>query len=158
MTLAPTTDVYDTRNLTENGPVDGFTLTAYAVYDTDMTPHGQDCYDAADVAAWRAGEWHYAGVVVVASREGIELGSASIWSLDTGDYWADMLRANGSGHLVNPSTTDALADATDGDGQPVPGTFAHGYGRDLIADAVLEGREVLASLVTSAAGLIAPVS
>ena len=158
MTIAPITDVYDTRNLTENGPVDGFTLTAYAVYDTDATPDGQDCYDAADVAAWRADEWHYAGVVVVASREGIELGSASIWSLDTGDYWARALRANGSGHLVNPSTTDALADATDGDGQPVPGTFAHGYGRDLIADAVREGREVLASLVTSAAELVAATS
>lgn len=154
MTLAPTTDVYDTRTLAD---VDGFTLTAYAVYDTDATPHGQDCYDAADVAAWHADEWYYAGVVVVvASREGIELGSASIWSLDTGDYWADALRANGSGHLVNPSTTDALADDVDTNGQPVPGTFAHGYGRDLIADAVREGREVLASLVTSAAGLIAP--
>lgn len=158
MTLAPTTDVYDTRNLTENGPVDGFTLTAYAVYDTDETPHGQDCYDAADVAAWRADEWHYAGVVVVASREGIELGSASIWGMDTGDYWADALRAAGHADMITPGTTDVLADATDGDGQPVPGTFAHGYGRDLIADAVREGREVLASLVTSAAELIAPVS
>ena len=35
------------------------------------------------------------------------------------------------------------------------GTFAKGHGRDLIADAVREGREVLAKLVTSAAQLVA---
>ena len=144
MTLAPTTDVYDTRILAD---VDGFTLTAYAVYDTDTTPPEQDCYDAADVAAWRAGEWHYAGVVVVASREGIELGSASIWGIDTGDYWENLARERGGVYVG-----DVLAEWT----PTGVGTFANGYGGDLIADAVREGREVLASLVMSAAELIAP--
>lgn len=148
MTLAPTTDVYDTRNLTENGPVDGFTLTAYAVYDTYATPYDADCYDAADVAAWRRDEWYYAGVVVVAAREGIELGSASIWGMDTGDYWADALRAAGHADMITPGTTDVLADV------PGDGTFAHGYGAGLIADAVADARDVLAGLVASAAQII----
>lgn len=37
---------------------------------------------------WCNDEWHYVGVVVTASRDGIDLGSASLWGIesDAGDY------------------------------------------------------------------------
>jgi hypothetical protein len=37
---------------------------------------------------WCSDQWHYCGIVVTAYREGIALGSASLWGIesDAGDY------------------------------------------------------------------------
>lgn len=65
---------------------DGFTLTARKYYDTDGTPDDYDCYTANQVTAWRADEWQFVGLRVTASVDGIELGSADLWSIEDGRY------------------------------------------------------------------------
>ena len=65
---------------------DGFTLTARKYYDTDSTPDDYDCYTAKQVTAWRADEWQFVGLRVTASVDGIELGSADLWSIEDGRY------------------------------------------------------------------------
>ena len=57
---------------------DGFTVTLEMVEDTDSTPFDADCYDESDIEAWRNDEWRYVGFVYTASREGVDLGEASI--------------------------------------------------------------------------------
>ncbi|AKJ72418.1 hypothetical protein AU099_gp75 [Gordonia phage GTE8] len=153
-------DVIATRTL---DPVDGFTLTAYEVPDTDSTPIGQElenggCYAAADIAAWRDDEWQYVGVVVVASRAGVSLGSAAIWGMDTGDYWDAIARAEGRtpyGVLDNvPNAVTTGQPREDGGIDYVTrDDFAHGYGADLISEALDDARATLSSVV---AGDVAP--
>lgn len=64
---------------------DGFELVAYKIEDTDSTPFDADCYGKADIAAWRNDEWRYVGVLVTASKHGVELGCAALWSCEEGD-------------------------------------------------------------------------
>lgn len=56
------------------------------------------------LAGWCSDEWNYVGVVVTASRAGIELGSASLWGIesDAGDYLVE---------AANDLVSDAVADA-----------------------------------------------
>lgn len=61
---------------------DGFDVTIYVVPDADSSPFDAECYSQSDVQAWRDDEWFYVGFVYVASRDGIELGSASIWGTE----------------------------------------------------------------------------
>ena len=61
---------------------DGFTVTLEMVEDTDSTPFDADCYDESDIEAWRNDEWRYVGFVYTASREGVDLGEASIWGTE----------------------------------------------------------------------------
>lgn len=154
MTYLPSArDAIATRTL---DPVDGFTLTAYEVPDTDSTPIGLElenggCYTADDVAAWRRDEWEYVGVVVVASRAGVDLGSAAIWGMDTGSYWDAITRADGRtpyGVLDNvPNCVSTGHPQPDGTIEYVTrDDFAHGYGEDLIAEALAEARETVAAI------------
>ena len=61
---------------------DGFTVTIKMVEDTDSTPFDFECYDESDIKAWRNDEWRYVGFVYTTSREGVELGSSSIWGTE----------------------------------------------------------------------------
>lgn len=78
-------DVIERRGLE---PRDGFDLVAYKVPDPDTDLNEFDCYrqnDADSVAeAWRNNEWHFVGVIVVASRCGIALGSDSMYGIEDG--------------------------------------------------------------------------
>ncbi|WNM66125.1 hypothetical protein SEA_WHEEZY_85 [Gordonia phage Wheezy] len=156
MTHSPAaSDVIATRTL---DPVDGFTLTAYEVPDTDSTPIGQSldeggCYTADDIEAWRRDEWQYVGVVVVASRAGVDLGSASIWGMDTGDYWDTITRDNGGTpygvlDVVPGSVTTGHPREDGGIDYVTRDDFAHGYGADLISEALTEARATVAALTS----------
>ena len=61
---------------------DGFMVTIEMVEDTDTTPFDFECYDESDIKAWRNDEWRYVGFVYTASREGVDLGEASIWGTE----------------------------------------------------------------------------
>jgi hypothetical protein len=116
-------DTIETRRI---GTVDGFDIDAVLTFDEDTRPFDFDCYDEETIAAWRADEWHYVGTIVTASRAGIELGSASLWSSEYGSL-------PGVHGWVSP---------LDGDGDE----FVNGYGPDLIAEAIAEAQTTLAEL------------
>lgn len=67
------------------GTIDGFDITARIEHDSDITPNDFDCYSDEVVAAWKSDRWHYVGLIVTASRNGIELGSDSLWGIEYGD-------------------------------------------------------------------------
>lgn len=108
-----------TLDARELDPRDGFDLTVTLEPDDATTPDDFDSYGAADVAAWHRGDWSYVGVVVTASRAGVELGRASIWGTEAG---------------YSPGW-DGYVDA-----------FASGYVDDLIDEAIDEARARLAKL------------
>ena len=61
---------------------DGFTITIEMVEDTDTTPFEFECYGESDIEAWRNDEWRYVGFVYTAIREGVRLGTSSIWGTE----------------------------------------------------------------------------
>lgn len=61
---------------------EGFTLRAHLEHDGDTKPTDFDCYSADDTAAWDRDEWQYVGVIVTASKAGVDLGDASLWGVD----------------------------------------------------------------------------
>lgn len=103
------------------GNLDGFEIDARLVPDPDTDPRDYDCYDADQVAAFRLDCWQFVGVIVSASRAGVELGSSSLWAVEYGDM-------PGVDDFVNP-----LADV-------------HDYVDDLIPEAIAEARKRLAEL------------
>lgn len=115
-------DIIAEIDWTEYAP-DGFEVTAVLVPDTDS--HADEDWrdmDADTVAAYERGEWRYVGVIVSASRAGLDLGSDSIWGTQYGDI-------PGVAGLVNP--------LTDADWP---------YRADLIDNAVAAARMTLAEL------------
>jgi hypothetical protein len=60
--------------------------------------------------AWANDEWRWVGVVVTATRDGIELGRASLWGIESEDYPG----SDGSYliEVANELTGEALNDAT----------------------------------------------
>lgn len=64
--------------------VEGFDITARVEYDHDTRPTDFDCYDDAQIKAWRDDEWFYCGVVLAVSRNGVELTdhAASLWGIE----------------------------------------------------------------------------
>lgn len=69
--------------------VNGRTVTLTIAPDDDTTPMDADCYDADDIAAWRAGDWQYVVVTVtavddaVSSMGGVEYGHIAGRTIDT---------------------------------------------------------------------------
>jgi hypothetical protein len=112
------------------GDVEGFEIRAAMVPDTDSTPDDADCYDESDKAAWRNGEWGYVGIIVSAWRAGVELGEASLWGTEYGIL---------DGRAINPLADDAANSAE----------WVHGYGPQLIREAISEARETLAKLTAA---------
>lgn len=120
------TDVIDQKDI---GQVNGFDITVYLVPDTDGDPRHDGCYSSAAVDAWLNDEWSYVGSVVVASRDGVELGTSSLWGSEYG--WLP-----GAGRFVSP-----LDHADD------PAAFVNGYGPSLIIEATAQAEETLRKLV-----------
>jgi len=77
--------VIDWRTLPDR---DGFTLTARKYHDTDSTPDDYECYTPKQVTAWQQDQWQFVGLVVTASVDGIELGTADLWSIEDGLFTA----------------------------------------------------------------------
>jgi len=65
---------------------DGFSLRAEKIYDEDSRPSDYECYTPKQVAAWERDEWEFVGLVVTASVENVELGSSSLWSIESGRF------------------------------------------------------------------------
>lgn len=64
--------------------VDGFDITATVHQDTDTRPTEFECYDDAQIQAWKDDDWFYCGVVLSVSRNGVEVShhAASLWGID----------------------------------------------------------------------------
>jgi hypothetical protein len=103
------------------GKHEEFDLEATLSPDYDSTPYDADCYDSETIAGWKSDQWSYVGAVVTASREGVELGEASLWGLEYG-----ML----CGRFIDPLDEDL-----------------NGYQSDLIDEAITEARTKLAKLL-----------
>jgi hypothetical protein len=74
----------DVINTIQRDERDGFDITVSIVADTDSSPRDFESYSEEDIQRWNEGDWQYVGVVVTASRNGHELGSASLWGVDYG--------------------------------------------------------------------------
>ncbi len=114
-------DIIAEIDWTEFAP-DGFEVTAVLVPDTDSHADEDCSMDADTVAAYERGDWHYVGVIVTASRAGLDLGSDSIW----GSQYGSIPGVDG---FINPLTD------TD-----------YPYRADLIDNAVADARMALAEL------------
>lgn len=84
-------ETLESKDVTEMARVAGYafpadwTVTASTEADIDSDPYDADCYSPQDIAAWKADEWQYVGLIVtVADEDGHEWGSASIWGVDDG--------------------------------------------------------------------------
>lgn len=73
--------------------------------------------------AWCNDRWHYVGVVVTASKEGIELGSASVWGIESTE--TDYLCT-----VANELVPDALEQA-----RAMIAKLTDGLGREFVCDA-----------------------
>ena len=70
------------------GVPDGYRLTLTVHDDPDSRPDDTECFDPADIEAWREGHWRYVGIeVAVVDDDGAELGSDAVWGFELGDYW-----------------------------------------------------------------------
>lgn len=89
-------------------PRDGFDLDAVLIPDYDTQPTDYDGPHASGIGV----TWDYVGLVVTASRGGIELGQASLWGCEHGTStdWTGEASAFDNGHLPD-LTNDALIDA-----------------------------------------------
>lgn len=88
------------------GTIDGFELRGELVPDTDSEPADFDGYTTDQIRAWKRDDWGFCGIIVTASRAGIDLGSDSLWAVEYGampdipdflnplkdsDYMADLI-------------------------------------------------------------------
>jgi len=105
--------------------VDGYDLRAEMYDDEDSSPFEADCYSPEDISQWRNDDWKYVVIVVTASRQGIDLGSDSICSMECG---------RSGDRYINPLRDDT------GD------EFAYGYGPGLITGAVADAKAALAAI------------
>ena len=125
-------DIIDSVEL---GNVDGFELRAEIIPDDDSTPDEYgETYSRLALAAYQRGDWNYVGIIVTASRAGIDLGSDSIWAVEYG------LLPLGDGEVSE--IIDPLRDEN--------GSLAY-YKADLIDNAVADARMQLAALTDSEA-------
>lgn len=97
---------YDFQQAVKIAKREGWRVTG----DNDLTPKARaanaalaDFYRLRD---WCNDEWCYVGVVVTASREGLELGSASLWGIesDAGDYLTEI-----ANELIDEAMEEAKA-------------------------------------------------
>lgn len=117
-------DTIETKSL---GTLEGFDIEARIVPDDDAhTDEDWRLLDRDARDAYDREEWSYVGTIITASREGIELGSASLWGSEYGlipGVWGWVSPLNGTGI-----------------------DFVNGYGPDLIAEAIAEAKATLARL------------
>lgn len=125
-------DIIETLELL---PVEGFDLRADLVPDDTALDGGPtDVADYPDdvVQAYRDGFWWFTGIIVTASRNGIDLGSDSVWGVEYG------MMPKGDGTAID---IDPLNDAD--------GSFEY-YRDGLIANAIADARMTLSNLADAA--------
>ena len=84
------------------GVPDGYRLTLTMHDDTDFQPDDVECFDPADIEAWREGRWRYVGIeVAVVDDDGTELASYAVWGFELGDYWPMSTDAQIWAHAVD---------------------------------------------------------
>jgi hypothetical protein len=116
------------------GTVDGFDIRADLVHDTTThysAPDGD--YTPQQIAWFNDGDWYYAGLVVTASLHGTDLGSDSLWAVETGTMPFD--------NEENLLMIDPLRDKN--------GSLAT-YREDMVSNAVADARLRLTELVDAA--------
>lgn len=118
----------------ELGTIAGFEVRAHLEPDLDASPEDYDCFDQADIDAWKNDQWEFVGVVVTASKEGIDLGTGYIGAVVHGQ--------------IGEKSVDALEDEPGFivNNVPDPDTFASGYGVGLVSDAIAAAKAKLAEL------------
>lgn len=64
--------------------IDGFDITARVIPDECTSPREYDCYDDAQIKAWREGEWWFCGIVLSVSKNDVVLDhyAASLWGIE----------------------------------------------------------------------------
>lgn len=75
-------DVIEKRDLFAAGKL---TVRGALIADPEADPTDSGCYDRAEVAAWRNGNWQYVGVVVEVRWDDVEVSRDSLWSVEHGD-------------------------------------------------------------------------
>lgn len=120
----------DTLDSKSFGTVDGWDIMAYLVPDYDSHPSDYgagSAYDentpegAALVEAWNNDEWSFVGVIVQAEKNGIAMGSDSLWAVEYGNLpgigFIDPLTSDYTGGMggsvveENGMIENAIADA-----------------------------------------------
>lgn len=111
-------------------PRDGFDLRAEAHYDEHCGAEPDGHYTPRQVEAYQNSDWGYCGIVVVASRAGVDLGSDAIWGCEYG-----MLPSSDGQQTYD---IDPLAEQ---------GSSWEVYGEDLIDQAIEQAKAKLAEIV-----------
>tara|TARA_R110000787_G_scaffold274517_1_gene382482 strand:- start:15 stop:398 length:384 start_codon:yes stop_codon:yes gene_type:complete len=62
----------------------GFDVVATVLHDEMTSISDFDCYDAKEIARWKKDEWHFSGIVLSVSKNGIplEIKNASLWGIE----------------------------------------------------------------------------
>lgn len=134
-------DIIDSIEL---GTVDGFDIRADLVPDEQYYSEPDGDYSPDAVAAFRNGDWHYVGIIVTASRAGIDLGSDSIWAVEYGTMpvgkwgYPPNVPAGGESRMIDPLRDEG-------------GSLDY-YRADMIDAAVTAARATLASLMSGEVG------
>jgi hypothetical protein len=123
-------DIIDSIKL---GTVDGFDIRADMVPDTAYYSEPDGDYTPEQIAWFKAGDWGYVGIIVTASRNGVDLGSDSLWAVDAGTMPFDI--------PANQIFIDPLHDSN--------GTLAT-YRADMIDNAIADARLKLTELIDAA--------
>lgn len=64
--------------------IEGFDIAARVEFDQDNKIDDYECYSKKQIAAWKANEWFFCGIVLSVSRNGVKLSdhAASLWGID----------------------------------------------------------------------------
>jgi hypothetical protein len=89
------------------GVPDGYRLTLTVHDDTDSRPDDVECFDPADIEAWREDRWRYVGIeVAVVDDDGTDLASYAVWGFELGDYWPMSTEAQIWAHATDGGVVD----------------------------------------------------
>ena len=102
------------------GVPDGYRLTLTVHDDTASRPDDIECFDPADIEAWREDRWRYVGIeVAVVDDDGTDLASYAVWGFELGelasyvvwgfelgDYWPMSTDAQIWAHAVDGGVVD----------------------------------------------------
>lgn len=75
-------DLHENAITSRDVTVYGIPVQVLIVPDAAVTPAEYDCYQPADIEAFRAGKWSYVGMVVRHKASGIE---ESLWAIEWGE-------------------------------------------------------------------------
>jgi hypothetical protein len=113
-------------------------MEARLLHDNDSSPNDVDVFTPKQIEAWKNNEWHYVGLEVLVSFNGIELGQASVWGIEYG--WIPLTDEQDNLTEEPVQHYDPLEDTS-------PGSFIDDIGNEACVDATanleqLQGLEV----------------